>query len=331
MDINNITIIKKLGNGMAGIIYLVLINKKKYALKIEKIAKKYALNKNLNCREWREIDFALNFANNYPDQFITLYKYDIIGDCKHIQEYSNKLEDYPQNIQNFFIEKNNSNYCIRKVYSLVDNILKNVMNTLNILQIYSMIAQVAYIIYLMQENGYSHNDLHSQNIGVVETNKKYLILLNNKIPLFNLQYKAIDYGMVLHKKYKMDKIEKKMHSNNIINEINRILKKLVTFEKNNKVKKLFSREKVIWFNKFIESDDYFLVKEYGINDDDRFIIYQILFPDNAQKMFFGNKYTITYKPIIAIDIIDLLYFFNNKLNLQNIIKYCSLKLNTVKR
>ena len=67
MDINNVKILKKLGNGMAGIIYLVLINKKRYALKIEKIAKKY-VKKNSSSREWREIDFALNFAKTLRAQ-----------------------------------------------------------------------------------------------------------------------------------------------------------------------------------------------------------------------------------------------------------------------
>jgi hypothetical protein len=44
-----------------------------------------------------------------------------------------------------------------------------------------MIAQVTYIINLMKENGYTYNDLHPLNIGVVNTNKKFLTLLNNKI------------------------------------------------------------------------------------------------------------------------------------------------------
>jgi len=327
MDINKATIIKKLGNGMAGIIYLVNLGKKEYALKIEKIAEKFVNKKNLTSREWREIDFSLNFANNYPDQFIKLYKYDIINDCKHVQEFPNNLNNYPIYVQNIFNEKNKSNYCIRKVYSLIDTILKDVIDSFTISQFYSMMAQVTYIIHLMRENGYTHNDLHSQNIGVIKTNKKYLSILNNKIPLLGYQYKAIDYGMVLNKKYKMDKVEKEMHNDSNINEINRLLKKVVTFEKNDKIKKLFTSEKEgNWFNKFLKSDDYFLVEEFGINDDDRFLIYQILFPDNAQKMFFGKDYTITYKPVMRIDLIDILYFFNNKLDLPKIIKYCAIRL-----
>jgi len=29
-----------------------------------------------------------------------------------------------------------------------------------------MISQISYILYLMKQNGYTHNDLHTQNIGV---------------------------------------------------------------------------------------------------------------------------------------------------------------------
>ena len=69
---------------MAGTVFLVSDDITKYALKIEKIAEKYAeenLNNNtlnLQSRDLREIEFSLNFANKYPEQFIYLYAYDIV-------------------------------------------------------------------------------------------------------------------------------------------------------------------------------------------------------------------------------------------------------------
>ena len=60
----------------------------------------------------------------------------------------------------------------------------------------------------MRENGYTHNDFHTQNIGVVRTNTKYMTLFGNRIPLVGYRYQAIDYGMVLHKKYKMDSVSR---------------------------------------------------------------------------------------------------------------------------
>ena len=126
--------------------------------------KRVCVEKNLASREWREIEFSLNMANKHPDQFMKLYKYDVVDNCTHVQEYPNELKKYPVYLQKIFTKKNNSTYCIRKVYSLVDTVLKDVIRRLTVKQIYSMIAQTTYIIYLMKEYGYTHNDFHTQNI-----------------------------------------------------------------------------------------------------------------------------------------------------------------------
>ena len=47
-----------------------------------------------------------------------------------------------------------------------------------------------------------------------KTAKKYLTLLGNKIPIIDYQYKAIDFGMVLHKKYKLNRNEKEIFEDN---------------------------------------------------------------------------------------------------------------------
>jgi hypothetical protein len=329
---DNKYIIKKLGNGMSGTVFLVSDGTTEYALKIEKIPEKYAkdYNKNilnLQSRDLREIEFSLNFANKYPEQFIYLYAYDIINNCDHIQEYTNNLNDYPNNIKNIYIEKKESKYCIRKIYSLVDTVLKQIINKLTHKQIYSFVAQISYIIYLMQKEGYTHNDLQTNNVGVINTNKEYIQILDFMIPLFGYQYLAIDFGMVLNDKYIMDDYEIEMHNDNKQNEITRVLKKLISFEPNEQIKKIIDSDKnLLLFNQFIKSDDYRLVKDFGTCYEDRFIIYQILFPTESQKMFFGAEYIRTYKPIYNCDKEDIIYFFNNKLDLLKIIKYCDKKL-----
>ena len=125
----------------------------------------------------------------------------------------------------------------------------------------------------------------------------------------------------------MDKYEIEMHNDNKKNEISRVIKKLVSFESNEQIKKIIDGDKSLTlYNRFINSDDYMLVKDFCINDEDRFIIYQILFPTESQKMFFGSEYIKTFKPIYNCDIADIIYFFNNKLDLLKIIKYCDKKL-----
>ena len=80
------------------------------------------------------------------------------------------------------------------------------------------------------------------------------------------------------------------------------------------------------FDRFIRSADYLLIDSYGVDSYDRFILYQIIFPDNAQKMIFGKEYRTTYRPIIKCELAYIIYFFNNRLNLPNIIRYCAIRL-----
>ena len=84
MDINKFKLDKKLGSGMFGTTYLAFYKNKKYALKIEKISEK-DITFDLSLRDRRDIEFSENFANNYPEQFIYLYKYDLINDCAVIK------------------------------------------------------------------------------------------------------------------------------------------------------------------------------------------------------------------------------------------------------
>ena len=83
ISLDNYKIEKELGSGMIGTTYLVELNLKKYALKIEKISPEN-LEPNTKYQEWREIEFSEKFGNLYPEQFITLYSYDIKENCTHI-------------------------------------------------------------------------------------------------------------------------------------------------------------------------------------------------------------------------------------------------------
>ena len=202
MNINNLILENKLGSGMVGTTYLAIYKKKKYAVKIEKIAE-YKKDYNLKFQDCREIEFSLNFANNYPEQFIYLYAYDIIDNCPHIQEYPGGSfpTHLPPQVLKSLKEKLDSNFCIRKVYSLIDTTASKIFPTLTVKQLYSYVAQVAYIIWLMNSNGYTHNDLHGENIGVMYVNKnKKITIFDNIIPTFGIQFKAIDYGNVLNYK-----------------------------------------------------------------------------------------------------------------------------------
>ena len=91
MDLKKLKIIKELGSGMKGTVYLAKYNNKYYAYKIEKI-----LKKNISSTK-NEINFSLNFANKYHNQFI-LYKYDIIDNCNHNQKINISLNLLPDKV-----------------------------------------------------------------------------------------------------------------------------------------------------------------------------------------------------------------------------------------
>ena len=319
---------------MFGTTYLSSYKKKNYALKIEKIAEKN-INYNLKNQDWREIEFSLNFANKYPEQFIYLYAYDIIDNCYHIQDYpDNKIPQHlPPDVIVRLEEKQKSKYCIRKVYSLIDSTFSKIYNTITQEQFYSFLAQISYIALLMKESGYSHNDLHGENVGVLYVNKnKKLNILGNEIPTFGLQFKAIDFGNVLHNKYKLDKNEKQIHKLYLKEEINRLIRRMIIFEnKINYPNKLITPDKSIeLLNKIKKHSLFQITKDLSKNYDDRFIIFQLLFPNEFQKIYLNEKYVETVYPIYKIDLVDFIFLLNNKSNYKKIIKFCSEKFLTIK-
>jgi len=78
-------------------------------------------------------------------------------------------------------------------------------NRLTINQTYSLLLQICNIMLILYNGGYSHNDLHTGNIMVNVTNEKTFTFttLNKKVPFYGLHITAIDYGEVLHKKFKI--------------------------------------------------------------------------------------------------------------------------------
>lgn len=192
-DINKFKIIKELGHGMNGVVFLVKYHDKKYALKIEHIYEK-DIEKSNSSYIWREIFFCKKLGNKYPNQFTKLYKYDIISDCNYKHSKNIIL-----NIKNKIDGLSQSKYCIRRIYDLVDGTFKDLIYKLSDEQISSFILQLSHTMMLLQKNGYSHGDIHFGNIGYIKTTKTYIKILNNKIPTYGYIYKLIDYGFIKNK------------------------------------------------------------------------------------------------------------------------------------
>ena len=331
IDIDKITIIKIIGRGMYGTVYLSKYRQKFFAYKIEHILKKAIYNKKSSV--WKEINFSLKFANNYKEQFMTLYDYDIIDNCEHKQDHIWDISFFNDKLQKEFTDLSNSNYCIRKIYSLVDNVLGEIINILNKEQIYSFIIQFSYIIYLLEKNNYIHGDIHQNNIGVIKTSKKYINIFNKKVPTFGYIYQLIDYGRILHKKDIISKIDKQLYENLYGNEVDFILTillsnfPLIDYIQKNKIEinELNVRKT------FPNSNEDKILTTFCNNDDDKcrnykFNLYKILYPTSYQKELLGNKYKTVIEPILRIDLIDILYILKTNFDKNKIIDYFMLKI-----
>lgn len=183
----NINIQTKLGEGKQGKVFLGLDKSnsyKKYAVKISKIFYTNYLKSYL-----REIKFANLMYAKYPDHFLKLYDYEF--------EFNNhtilKLYDFDTN----------KTYLLT-IWSLIDLTLKELINswyTFNYKIYFDLFIQIIYCAYLINNEGYVHRDLKTENIGLVYTNKKYIDILGTIIPTHGFIVKIIDYGKVIKSKF----------------------------------------------------------------------------------------------------------------------------------
>ncbi len=202
--IDNITIGKKIGVGTFGTTYLAQYKNKTYALKIENIlysGHKWIDKVNYKYQLYRELDLY-NFINtlNKEDQlfFRKCYSYKVDNNSDyHIQER-------PINTAEIFKDVDESKWCVKMLLEYKEGItLKKFLleNKLNEKLLLSILIQICKIMLILHNAGYSHGDLHPENIIINKTNKKTFNFMDKKINYNGYQLSAIDYGFVMHKKF----------------------------------------------------------------------------------------------------------------------------------
>ncbi len=327
--LSNYKIIKELGYGMFATVYLISIpkNKKKYALKIQHIEKK-DLKPNTKSSVWREINFSINFANKYPDQFISLLEYDFIVGCELKQKYSFDIERFPLKYQKEFGKLSSSPYCVRKVYELVEGDLHQLDGVLYPKQIYSLIIQLTWAIKLLHSNNYIHGDIHDRNVGWIRTPKNYKIkILNTLIPTFGYQFKLIDYGMAIKKSDINNKKEAKEFELNFLNELVLLVHfmvdtKIYDYINENNIQLDFNRD----YDEFKKTIFYKPISRYSDLKQIQMFLFDILFPDSYQKIAFGSEYIQTIPRKLHVPFDDIMYLIMNYTEPNKIIKYFNNKL-----
>lgn len=328
--IDECKIIKKLGSGMFGTTYLVTYKNKKYALKIEHILET-DVKKNMSSPTWREINFANTMGKKYPNHFLTLFDYDIIDTCEHTQKYSMDIKNVPKQFQTIIKNLAKSSYCSRKLYSLIDITLQQILNKLTKDQIYSILIQVTNAVYLMHKAGYTHCDLHPGNIGLIKTSNPYIKIFGNNIPTHGYICQIIDYGDVLHKKFSL---KKDLAGDDETKRYNRCLKleAIWIFVNMSSIMNCWNKinfnkinaEKLV--DKFVKSDYYDPISKLmqTKNKYNKYYLFQLLFPKEFQLNYLKLKKIVPNK--ILVDFNDIIYVLglnedNAEITLLNYYKY----------
>lgn len=196
-------IIKKLGEGLSGTVYLVedLTNHIHYAYKIQKVFENDLLN-NFKSSIVRQIDFYNIIIKKYPSHFMNLIDYYITTNCTHTPNHN--ITKIPKAYKEKAIKRQESKLCVHYIYSLIDTVIIDYIlswEKFDYKKFYSLFLQTLYIIYILDNNGYHHNDLHGFNIGITHTNEEYINIFNKRIPTYGNNIQIIDFDKVIHKKY----------------------------------------------------------------------------------------------------------------------------------
>lgn len=340
MNINNFKIIKKLGSGIVGTVYLAEYESKQYALKIEHILEEDIKDK--SSQVWNEIRFAKDIGNKNPMHFMTLYDYDIIDKCELKQEYPIDIGILSEPVQKQLKQLADSEFCVRKVYSLVDTTLSKI-EFQNLEEVYSMIVQMMYIIHLMEKKGYVHADLHPGNVGVLNTDEEFVNVLKYTVPTFGKIYQAIDFGGVLNVKTLNPK-KKIMGTNETQKDVYEWAKfgdKLgpmlsliddsefweyvntneIKLDQETDKKKVLKAPEMKFINSLLNSK--FSAIKYN---DLKFEFFRIMFPEVFQKIVLGEYFDKVRKPKLKIPIEDFIIFFVNFEDTKLLIDYFATKL-----
>ena len=332
--IQDLEIVKELGRGVHGVVYLAVDTKNiKYAIKVEKMMHR-DVRKSLSSPYWREIEFAETMNKLFPDHFLKLINYEIKQDCTfdHMTpELMEKIKSKPTHKQQYYEKLFASPFCSVKVWSLIDLTLQELLNSwgdeFKSDVFYNLFIQVVYVIYLLTKYGYFHRDFDSKNIGLLKTDNKTIRILNYEIPTQGYHIKPIDYGSVLNWKYELRTFERELLQNqNDLMVLFRYV--LINFDKFNQLNGISEYDhndvEII-----IPDDTRTLLDKHlinlQINDKEKEIcrhtLYKILYYEDYERQLMGENLRQLYPPLLRIPEEHIIYIVSNYKDVLKVLQY----------
>jgi hypothetical protein len=186
----DIKIIKKLGSGVNGTVYLAESNREKYIYKIEKYEPEASDVKFIHCYD-RQVDFDKKVAQKYPNKFMSLKSHGIIEHCNHKQPIPNWAKG---KFRKELVAKNKFPSCYFLLYQpILKYTFADVRDKIhaNDQLYFKVMYQVIEQVNIIKMAGFRHADIHSGNIMSDGTN-----------------FRIIDYGQITHKNYPKNKEDK---------------------------------------------------------------------------------------------------------------------------
>ena len=192
---NKFSIIRELGSGANGTVYLVNVDGEKLVYKIEKLDV-YDDKKPLTSEYLRQVNFD-KVAQKHPDKLMVLKGHGIIKNCSYKHPWDiTKIKNDDRRRR--FVRKNKQTDCYYLLYSpyldgtymdIKDKILGNISNYKN------FVKQMLNIILIMSKEGYYQNDFNFSNIMYKNKGKSF-------------QWYLIDYGQIWHKTFPISQLDK---------------------------------------------------------------------------------------------------------------------------
>lgn len=186
-----------LGEGSQGLVWSVRMKKRPrsyhtYALKQRLVRRRDASMSNTKTSSvLRELEFYKRVANRFPGAFSRLYDWELVEATPELKEQISVSDDYDAK------ERGEYTHVFTTLTDKKEGILKSIYRELNKAQWLSMFAQVCHAIAILEERGFSHDDIWEANVAFNRIPwAREVPIFRGSVPSLGYIWSIIDYGNV---------------------------------------------------------------------------------------------------------------------------------------